>query len=376
MSWIARVSSLWLLTWAFPASGSGGLMDDERLLYSTGTWHRLQRKRVTFESACYYTHEIEMPHGCQYDVMAPEDSVWRVDAVRSTQRAALLSFWESTGGKNWRTVDNWGNGDPCWDAWYGVTCDEHGHVIAIELVDNYLIGIIPEDINQITSLLKLDVSTTASDYHNHVNRFANHISGVLPSLAAISRLEELTIAGNHISGLPGDLYLNGDTLRLISGSYNQITALPKYLNRFKALHTLELDHNYISGMLAPDIGYMAQVRYIHLDTNYFSGPVPESLSQLTRIKTFDVSHNPLLGSEVSEDIIVNWVDVEYLAILNTSITGYIASLCLDVPFCWKYMFDTHKDMSWVTAAEVPDIVNMTIQLAKTNAEGPQWLDSR
>merc|ERR1719498_1413520 len=254
-----------------------------------------------------------------------------------------------------------------------VACDEHGHVIGLELVDNNLYGTIAPDIADLESLLKIDVSTTASQYHNHPNKNRNRIRGVIPSLAKISRLEELTFSGNELVALPGDLYLNGETLRLISGSYNMITQLPKYMNRFQELHTIELDHNLLDGPIPPDIGFMPKMRYLHLDSNRLSGPMPTTIAQLTRILVFDVSHNPGLTSVISEDIIVNWAEVEYLAILNTSIVGYIAALCLDVPFCWKYQFDTHKDLTWATASEVPDIVNLTIELAKTNPDGPTWV---
>lgn len=347
--------------------GSGGLMDDERLLYATGNWHRLQRKRISFETSCYYTHEEELPHGCQYSTSTSKK--WRDNTVRTTERAVLKDFYDGLGGDRWRTADNWNTGDPCWDAWYGVTCDEHGHVISIELVDNKLIGTIAKNVGDLTSLLKIDVSTTAPEYHNHVNKNLNRITGVVPSLAKISRLEELTLAGNGFTALPDDLYLNGESLRMICASYNLLTQMPKYLNRFKRLHTLELDHNFITGGLPPDLGYMLEARYIMLDSNRLSGPMPSTIAQLTRIRNFDVSHNPGLRDAISEDVIVNWVEVEYLAILNTSISGYISSLCLDVPFCWKHMFDTHKDLTWATAADVPDIVNITIELAKTNPKG-------
>ena len=101
--------------------------------------------------------------------------------------------------------------------------------------------------------------------------------------------------------------------------------------------------------------------------------------------------------------------MSYLSILNTSISGYISSLCeipqrlehqlihrmtecfpclrgLDVPFCWKYMYDTHKDfgiltaqasaqrlavmclqdLTWATVADIPDIVGMQLGCAINN----------
>merc|ERR1719163_2758271 len=116
------------------------------------------------------------------------------------------------------------------------------------------------------------------------------------------------------------------------------------------------------------------MRYVHLDTNLLAGVMPTTISNLKLIRTFDVSHNPGLYKHIPEDVIVHWAEVEYIGILNTSITGYMASLCLDVPFCWKYMFDTHKDLTWASAADVPDIVNLTVELAKTNPKGPKWLE--
>jgi len=351
-----------------PVAGGGGLMDDERLLYSTGDWHRAQRKRITFESSCYYTHEKELPYGCQYS--ASKSVAWRSEGRRSFERQVLADFYESTGGENWRTADNWDVGDPCWDAWHGITCDEHGHIIAIDMVDNNLYGTLAASLGRLESLLKLDISTTALSYHNHKNRFMNRIEGEVPSLKDMARLEEINIAGNLIHSLPEDLYLNGGSLRLVCASYNTLTAMPRYLDRFKRLHTLELDHNSIAGTLPPDIGFMPEARYIHLDSNKLAGSIPSTIAGLSRIRVFDIAHNPGLFSEISEDVIVNWPEVEYLSMLNTSIGGYIASLCLDVPFCYKYMFDTHKDLTWATAADVPDIVNLTIELAMTNPNGP------
>merc|ERR1712110_742301 len=102
---------------------------------------------------------------------------------------------------------------------------------------------------------------------------------------------------------------------------------------------------------------------VHFEYNRLQGSVPSTISGMRRLNVFDISHNEILGGEITEDVIVDWQEAVYLAIHNTSIRGYISSLCLDVPFCWKYMYDTHKDLTWATAADVPVIVNMTISLA-------------
>mmetsp|Transcript_73538 Transcript_73538/g.232222 ORF Transcript_73538/g.232222 Transcript_73538/m.232222 type:complete len:369 (-) Transcript_73538:51-1157(-) len=358
---------LWLALaacWPRRAGASGGITDEERLLSSGGSWHRAQRKRVAFETSCYYTHEAELPHGCQRAMSG--GSAWISDAQRAEEKNALLDLYQSTQGSLWRVSDNWSpDADPCWDAWYGVTCDEHGRVISLELVDNGLVGPLPASLGRLASLLRLDLSTTAARYHAHPNTQANRLRGALPSLAAAARLEELEVSGNELSRLPDDLWRAGPTLRVLSASRNRLVGLPGNLQRFVALHTLELGHNLIGDAFPAELGALSNLRFLHLEYNRLGGAVTEAVRGLRRVRVFDVSHNPGLAGQLPEDIIVEWTEQGYLSVINTSISGYIASLCLDVPFCWKFMYDTHRDLTWATAADVPDIVDITLSLAQS-----------
>ena len=40
------------------------------------------------------------------------------------EKWALLEFFDSTLGNQWYNKDNWGNGDPCLNKWFGVYCWE------------------------------------------------------------------------------------------------------------------------------------------------------------------------------------------------------------------------------------------------------------
>merc|ERR1712007_76625 len=105
---------------------------------------------------------------------------------------------------------------------------------------------------------------------------------------------------------------------------------------------------------------MANLRVVQLEKNDIRGAVSQPIENLKRVEIFDVSYNYNLKGEIPESIIVQWTEAEYISILSTSITGFISALCIDVPFCWKYMYDTHKDLTWATAADVPDLVNITM----------------
>lgn len=104
------------------SQAAGGITDDEQLLVSDGSWHRNQRKSISIETSCYYTTMQDMPYGCQY--ARAYDQSYQNEFQRKAEKAALLEFYNLCGGDFWRNNDNWmPETDPCWDYWYGVTCN-------------------------------------------------------------------------------------------------------------------------------------------------------------------------------------------------------------------------------------------------------------
>jgi len=337
-------------------------MTTEMLLNSDGKWHRGQRNRIAFETACYYSYEAELPNGCQYDLS--QTSQWLSDPGRMTDRLALVALYQSLEGDSWRYSDNWNQGDPCWDFWYGITCDEHGRVIYLEMVDNRLAGVLDAALGDLTSLMRLDVSSTNEVYMGYPNLYLNRIRGPIPSMKDCRRLQEIIVDGNFITTFPDDLFENSETIRIISASRNKLTDFPKKLERFANLHTLELSRNQIDDQFpTTEFRRLLNIRVVQLDYNLIKGPLEKEIADIPEVEIFDVSHNVNLDGELPESIIVTWNQIEYISVLNTSLQGYVASLCRDVPFCWKFMYDTHKDLTWATAADVPDIVNSTMELA-------------
>ena len=77
-------------------------------------------------------------------------------SARPEDRAALVAFYEATGGANWSNSGNWLTDEPIY-AWYGVTTDENGRVSRLALIDNGLNGPIP-DLSALTSLTSLNLS--------------------------------------------------------------------------------------------------------------------------------------------------------------------------------------------------------------------------
>lgn len=93
--------------------------------------------------------------------------------IPDSEYNALVALYNSAGGPNWQRSDNWltANG-----SWYGVSVSE-GHVVQLSLQNNLLIGSLPPELGDLTSL-------------QYLNLQGNQLTGVIPStLAGLSQLQ-------------------------------------------------------------------------------------------------------------------------------------------------------------------------------------------
>ena len=105
----------------------------------------------------------------------------------AADRAALVAFYEATGGENWKNSANWGSEAPL-DEWYGVATDANGRVTNIWLSGNELSGSIPPELGQLDKLESLWLSD-------------NQLSGSIPpELGQLNNLQTLFLSGNQLSG--------------------------------------------------------------------------------------------------------------------------------------------------------------------------------
>ena len=81
-------------------------------------------------------------------------------------RDALVALYHAADGANWNRNDNW-LGDAPLGEWYGVTTDDTGRVIDLDLSENQLSGVIPAEIGRLTDLVWQGF-------------WANQLSGAIP----------------------------------------------------------------------------------------------------------------------------------------------------------------------------------------------------
>ena len=101
-----------------------------------------------------------------------------------TDREALVALYNATGGPDWRRNNNWLSDVPI-SEWYGVTTDDNGRVIELDLWNNQLSGEIPPELGNLPSLTFLFLG-------------GNDLSGCVPS----SLEDRLNVGYSGLGGLP------------------------------------------------------------------------------------------------------------------------------------------------------------------------------
>ncbi len=214
-------------------------------------------------------------------------------AIPASERAVLTAFYTQTGGPGWITSTNWNGAEGTECTWYRVTCDSQGtHVVAIELLDDRLIGTLPAlDGLPFLQVLNLrserQVVGTCQEYGG-----CNLISGTVPALSALTALTQFDIRGNTFTGTIPDVsaLIN---LQEFDVGQNQLSGSIPALAGLSKLDTFNADQNQLTGPL-PELQGLANLATFSVEGNQLTGSIPE-LSTLSSLQTFDVSGNRLTG---------------------------------------------------------------------------------
>ena len=209
----------------------------------------------------------------------------QAQSIPETERAALISLYESTDGDNWKDNTNWNGpvGTEC--SWYGVNCSA-GAVYYLNLSENNLNGKIPAAIGNLTRL-------------KYLYLYANSLSGVIPSeLGNLTELQFLYLFGNSLSGV-----------------------IPPELWNLIQLEQLQLQRNLLSGSIPATIGNLTKLEYLSFHTNSLSGSIPETLGDLAMLNRLYLAENSLTGKIPAQ--IGNLIKLEFLDLSGNSLSGVI-----------------------------------------------------
>ena len=209
---------------------------------------------------------------------------WAIYESAVFDRDFLVDLYHATGGADWTNSENWLDHVPL-SSWHGVTTDDRGAVVELDLHDNNLSGSVPGELGCLAGLRSLKLS-------------GNSLSGSIPAeLGQLHRLHRLHLNGNALTGpIPSQLGLLSrlTELRL---AYNHLHGrIPTELGRLAQLEELDLGHNSLSGTIPAQLGWLTGLVALDLSRNELSGAIPAELSNLRYLSRLELDDNNLAGS--------------------------------------------------------------------------------
>ncbi|KAI6687771.1 hypothetical protein NL676_024599 [Syzygium grande] len=172
---------------------------------------------------------------------------------------------------------------PC--AWYGISCNQAGSVIMINLTSANVKGTLDEfPFSSLSRLMYMDLSV-------------NHLSGHIPhQIGLLSNLTYLDLSENLFSGkIPTNW---GSCTRLVALRIagNNITGnLPPEIGNATQLQRLDLSSNGLVGEIPKELGKLKLLLELSLNNNSLTGPIPFSLADLTHLQVLLLNDNQLSG---------------------------------------------------------------------------------
>ena len=202
----------------------------------------------------------------------------------SVERAALIALYKATDGDNWKDNTNWCSDKPITE-WKGISYNDALHLYDIYLLNNNLIGIIPMEIGNLTSVGRLNLS-------GNVN-----ISGPIPtSIGRMAELKYLSLSSCQVTGQIPKEIANLSKLEELGLWSNKLTGeIPKELGNMPNLTFIDLRANSLSSAIPPELGNLENLTILRLNGNQLSGEIPKELGNLTKLRDIDFSQNNLSG---------------------------------------------------------------------------------
>ena len=278
------------------------------------------------------------------------DQNYDASLIASTQRQALIAFYNSTNGDGWVVKSGWktpplypdGFAMPGTEgSWLGLTVVS-GTVTGISLYNNNLSGTIPPELGNLTGLQTLQLGydpltgTISSEWANLTNLQTLYISytqlsGTIPSwLGTLNHLSTLRLEGNQLSGtIPSELG-NLAGLRMLYLSENQLSgSIPPDLGNLTLLEGLTLDSNQLTGTIPPELGNLTSLTHLILRSNQLSGSIPPALGNLPNVQGLYLNSNQLSGMIPAE--LGNLSTLSSLWLNSNQLTGSIPAELGNIP---------------------------------------------
>ena len=232
------------------------------------------------------------------------------EQANAGDRAALIAFYNATGGPtNWREAKNWNTSESI-DKWHGVLTNLAGFVTELSLPGNNLSGTLPPELGDLEHLRWLVLD-------------GNELTGAIPAeLGNLAQLRTLDLDNNQLTGPIPAALAELSQLTILDLTANSLNAtIPAELGALSRLDSLLLGNNELSGPIPAELGDLGSLRRLRLSWNRLAGAVPPELGKLTNLSYLDVSRNELSGPIPPE--LAGLSAIRFLSVARNNLTGTI-----------------------------------------------------
>ena len=183
--------------------------------------------------------------------------------------------------------------------WRGVTV-QNGRVTKLLLPKHGLVGTLPIQLGLLSELTILDLSQERIHGHSDrslLGKAPNDLTGNISVLANLSKLQELWLGRNHLSGgIPAEFGDLSMLRRLDLFDNNLGGSIPPGLGNLDRLSLLSLKACGLTGPIPPELGKLSNLKTLRLSDNKFSGGIPKELGNLTILRVLTLDNIGLTGS--------------------------------------------------------------------------------
>lgn len=163
-----------------------------------------------------------------------------------SERSILESFYKALNGDEWGHKENWLSDKPL-NEWYGITTDEKGKVVKIQLSDT-MTGKVPANLKHLKKLQSLHLDCMAGGISLEVNKYPSlkelELSGNVEKVSVenCSELEKLSLTSRYFDAFHVDSCPKLSSLELIGHNISDTTKRELDLSPFPKLSELKIYH--------------------------------------------------------------------------------------------------------------------------------------
>ncbi|ONM19169.1 Leucine-rich repeat protein kinase family protein [Zea mays] len=183
-------------------------------------------------------------------------------------------------------------------------------------------------------------------------------------------VKELQLLSLNLSGILAPELGQLSQMKIMDFMWNSIGGtIPKEVGNITSLELMLLNGNQLNGSLPEEIGFLPNLNRIQIDQNHISGLIPKSFANLNKTKHFHMNNNSLSGQIPPE--LSRLPSLVHLLLDNNNLSGYIPPELSKLPNVLIIQLDNNNFSGSTIPSSYGNISTLLkLSLRNCSLEGP------